>query len=32
MFNLIAEKTLLVRDVNSDYALAPSEVILEAAR
>ena len=32
MFNLIAENTLLVRDANGDYAPAPSEVILEAAR
>lgn len=32
MFNLIAQNTLLVRDANGDYALAPSEVILEAAR
>jgi len=32
MFNLIAENTFLVRDANGDYAPAPSEVILEAAR
>ncbi len=32
MFNLNSKNTLLVRDANGDYAPAPSEVILEAAR